>query len=106
MKTDVFRKRTELVVAGDKIRLAVDLDHHADFAADVNIALDEAFLGDAVSLLGGRRRAFFAQQRDGFLDVTVGFNQGAFAVHETRTCVGAQLIDHLGRDRDGSAHSG
>ena len=53
----------ELRIARDEIGLAVDFDEHADLAAGVNVAGDDAFVGDALGLFRGLRGAALEQQR-------------------------------------------
>ncbi len=88
----------ELVGAGDEVRLAVDLDQHADPAAGVDVARDEALAGLPAGLLGGGGEALLAQGGDGLLDVAVGVLEGALAVHEAGAGALAQFLDRLGRD--------
>ena len=102
MKTEVLHKESELIISSDEIGLAIDLDHHTHLAAQVNVALDQALFGRAIRLLGGRRCSFLAKDRDRFLDIPVGVNESAFAVHESGTRLGAELVDHL--CSNGSAH--
>ncbi len=73
---EVAHQLLELVGARDEVGLAVDLDQHADAAAGVDVAGDEALAGVATGLLGGRRQALLAQQRDGLLEVAVGLRRG------------------------------
>src|SRR6185436_215755 len=88
----------ELVGARDEVGLAVDLDQHADAAARVDVARDEALAGVAARLLRGRRETALAEQDDGLLDVTVSLDEGVLAVHEARAGPLAQLLDRRGRD--------
>ena len=73
---EVADELLELVGAGHEVGLAVDLDEHADPAAGVDVARDEALAGVAAGLLGGRGEALLAQERDGLLDVAVGLGRG------------------------------
>ena len=68
---EVADELLELVGAGDEVGLAVDLDEHADPAAGVDVARDEALAGLAVGLLGGRREALLAQDRGRLVEVAV-----------------------------------
>ena len=43
MQRDVLGERGEVVVAGDEVGLAVDLDEHADPAVGVDVVGDQAF---------------------------------------------------------------
>ena len=43
----------EVVVAGDEVGLAVDLDEHADLAVGVDVGCDDALGGLALAALGG-----------------------------------------------------
>src|SRR5207302_400627 len=51
LKAEILHECFESVVARNEIRLAVDLDQHADFAADVDVALDEPLLRGAAGEL-------------------------------------------------------
>jgi hypothetical protein len=68
----------------------------------VDVALDDAFLGRAIRLLGGRGGALLAKNRDGFLDVAVGLGECLLAVEQTRAGFLAQIRDRLGRDGNSS----
>ena len=72
---EVADELLELVGARDEVRLAVDLDEHADAAAGVDVARDEALAGVAAGLLGGRGEAPLAQQRGRLLEVAVGLGR-------------------------------
>ncbi len=98
---DELHQALEVVVAGDEVRLRVDLDHGGLGALGEDA--DKALGGDAAGLLGGLRQALLAEKIDGRLDVAVGLVQGRLAVHHA--CAGhlAQFLDHLGGDvRHGS----
>ena len=95
---EVADELLELVGAGHEVGLAVDLDEHADAAAGVDVARDEALARLAAGLLGGRREALLAEERDGLVEVAVGLGQGALAVHEAGAGPLAQLLDQLRRD--------
>jgi hypothetical protein len=71
-----------------------------DFAADVNIALDQAFLRGAVGLLGSGSGALLAKDRGRFIDITIGLGESFFAVEQTGARGGAQVVDHLSSNRD------
>src|SRR6185369_9169181 len=59
---EVADELLELVGAGDEVGLAVDLDQHADPAARVDVAGDDAFARVPARLLGGCREPSLAEQ--------------------------------------------
>src|ERR1035441_6453643 len=94
LEAEVPHERLEPVVPGDEVRLAIDLDQDADLRPDVDVALDQPLLRRAVGLLGGRRGALLAQDRDGFVGVAVRFDQRLLAVEEARAGQETQVVDH------------
>src|SRR6185312_2004249 len=86
----------ELVVAGDEVGLAADLDHRADAAAAVDVGRDQAFAGAAAGPLAGRRDALLAEELDRGVHVAGGLDQGVAAVHHPRLGRLAQLFDVRG----------
>ena len=89
----------ELVRPGDEVGLAVDLDEHADAAAGVDVAGDEALASLAPGLLRGGGHAALAQQQDCLLDVAARLLEGALAVHHAGAGALAKLLDRLRGDR-------
>ena len=81
----------ELLRARHEVGLAVDLDEHADAAARVDVAGDQALAGLPVGLLGRGGDAALAQEQDGLVDVPARLLQGALAVHEACARLLAQL---------------
>ena len=71
----VLDELLELLVAGDEVRLAVDLDERAEPAARVDVGADQALAGVAAGLLGRLGDAALAQQRGGLLEVAVRFGR-------------------------------
>ena len=95
---EVADELLELLGARDEVGLAVDLDEHADAAAGVDVAGDEALAGVATGLLGRRGQAALAQQRDRLVEVAVRLGQRLLAVHEPGAGPLAQFLDQLRRD--------
>jgi hypothetical protein len=60
---DLLDEVLEVVGARHEVRLAVDLDEHADAAAHVDVAADDALRRGASGALGGLGEAALAQQR-------------------------------------------
>ena len=87
----VAGKGLELVAAGDEIGFAIDLDHGGGIAC----ALDDhcAFGGNASRFLVGLRKAGFAHQFGGCVQVTLGFHERSFAFHHAGAGTLAQLLD-------------
>ena len=73
-------------------------DHHADFAAGVDVVADQAFGGFALGLLLRRGLALCAQDVDGLLDVAAGFHQCRAAIAESRAGALAQIPSPTARD--------
>ena len=61
MQGDVAGERDEVVVLGDEVGVAVDLDERADLAVGVDVGLDGALGGLAAGELGGAGDALLAQ---------------------------------------------
>ncbi len=49
MHGDVAREADEVLVAGDEVGVAVDLDEHPDLGVLVHVGLDRALGGDALA---------------------------------------------------------
>jgi len=80
---DVLHELLEVLGAGDKVGLAIDLDQHADLAARVDIRMDQPILGLPMLLLGGVGQALLSQVLDRPLEVSLGRLEGRLAVHHT-----------------------
>jgi hypothetical protein len=59
----------------DEVRLAVDLEQHADAVVAVHVRGDDALAGQAPRLLGGGGEALLAQVLDRLLLVAVGLGR-------------------------------
>src|SRR6266436_2112874 len=94
---DVLHQRLELLVAGREVRLAVDLDQHADLAAQVDVRPHRALCGAAAGLLPRRGQALLPQPGDRLLDVAARLQQGLLAVHHPRAGLLAQVLHHRRR---------
>ena len=90
----------EQVIAGHEVGLGVELDGGTDFTGSNFFRGngDEAFSGDAVSLLGGLGQALGAQPVDRGIDVAVGFLERLLAVHHADAGLGAQFHHEGGGD--------
>src|SRR5919204_109480 len=78
---DGARKGHEVVVAGDEVGLAVDLDQRADPVVVVDVGLHGALGRNARPALGGGGLAPDPENLDGLLEVSLGLGQGGLAVH-------------------------
>src|SRR4051795_8081809 len=103
VQRDVARERDEVVVAGDEVGVAVDLDQHADLAVAVDVGRDRALGGLAVADLQRLVAEANAQQLDGGVEVAAGLGQGVLAVHHAGAGGLPELGDLLGGD-GGGAH--
>ena len=63
VQRQLLHERLEVVGARDEVGLAVHLDEHADLAAHVDVAADDALARGAARALGGRGEPLLAQQR-------------------------------------------
>src|SRR3954454_4584684 len=103
VQRDVARERDEVVVAGDEVGVAVDLDQHADLAVAVDVRRDRALGGLALADLQRLVAEADAQQLDGGVEVAAGLGQRVLAVHHAGTGGLPELGDLLGGD-GGGAH--
>jgi hypothetical protein len=83
-------ERLEVLGAGDEVRLAVDLGEHAAGGVVGEACGHEAFARGPARALGGLGDAALAEDRDGVVEVAVGFAQGGLAFHHARAGLVAQ----------------
>ena len=81
----------EVFVAGDEVRLGVDLDDAGVSAAVGHLDADEPVGGDATSLLAGGGEAALAELGVGRLHVELGRGEGFLDVHQRSAGFLAQL---------------
>src|SRR3954453_6655258 len=98
VQRDVAREGLEVVVTGDEVGVAVDLDEHADLGVGVDVGLHGALGGLAAAHLEGLVAELDAQQLDRGVDVAVGLAERVLAVHHARARAVAQLLDLRGGD--------
>ena len=106
LQAHVAAERLELLVAGDEVRLAIHLEEHADLAADVDVAFDQAFLRGAGGKLVDLAAQLLAQERDRLLRVAVGLGESLFAVEQAGAGLFAQVADHLSGNGDTHQNGG
>ena len=99
MEREIPRELDEVVVAGDKVSLAVDLDQHADLVAGVDVALHHALGRLRAGALGRLGLPPGAQDLDRTLDVAVGFAERFAAGEHPRAGAVAEGLDFLSGDR-------
>ena len=80
-------------VLGHEVGLAVDLHHHADLSAHVNVGVNDPFAHGPSGPLGGRGQALFAKKVGGLFDVPVTLGQGLLAVHHAGSGFFPELFD-------------
>ena len=98
---DLLGEAEELVVLGDGLRLRADGD---DRAVRVLDARDDAALRHlAAGTLGRGRKALFAQELCGLVEVTLGLHERALRVHHRSAGHVAELLDLRGGDLRHSA---
>src|SRR3712207_2249184 len=96
VQCDVPREGGEVVVARDEVRLAVDLDEHADLGVRVDVRLDRALGSDALAAVLDALALLLAEDLDGLLDVAAGLDERLLAVHHPRAGALAQGLHVLG----------
>ena len=98
MLRDLRLERLELLVARSEVRLAVDLDEHADLRVLRDVRCDCTLCCDAAGLLLRLGDALLAQPVDGCLRIAVRRRQCFLAVHHARARLLAQLFYHCSRN--------
>ncbi len=93
MHRDIVHQLFEIIGARDEVGFAVDLDHHAELAAGMDVAADETLFGGPRRLLPGRRDPLFAQVNLGLGDVAVGGLQRFLALHHRRAGALAEILN-------------
>ena len=78
---NLVAKRAEGVIARHKVRLAVHLHEHAQFAVRRNVLGNGALLRVARRFYGGGCLALFAQNFHGNLEAAFRFDERLFAIH-------------------------
>src|SRR5579872_1391711 len=92
----IVRQPLELLVLGDEIGLAAQLDERAELAALVDVMADEALVHRTLGLLRGYLLASLGQQFLGFFDVAGALAERTPAVHDARVGRFAQRFDIAG----------
>src|SRR5579883_938576 len=90
---DIVHQLFEIIGARDEVGFAVDLNHHAELAAGMDVAADETLFGGPRRLLPGRRDTLFAQVNLGLGDVAVGGLQRFLALHHPRAGALAEILN-------------
>ena len=93
---DSVGESEEVLVLGDEVGFAVDLDQHG-LAAGLRHH-DATFGGDAIGLLVSLGQALLAQPFDRRVHVAVVLGKCLFALHHAGAGTLAQFLDHLGGD--------
>src|SRR5262249_50848424 len=92
---DVAGELEEFLVAGDEVRLAVDLDESADSPVEVDVVPDRALGRFALAALGRLRLALHAKELDRLGNVALGLLERALALHHARARLVAKRLDVL-----------
>src|SRR5688572_5761467 len=100
VQRDVAGERREVVVARDEVRVAVDLDQHADLVVGVDVGLHGALGRLAAAHLERLVAEAHPQELGGRVDVAAGLLERLLAVHHARARAVAELLDL----RCGNAH--
>ena len=83
----------EILGASDEVRLAVDLDQHAELAVVMDVALDDALAGGSFPALLRGDRALRAQLGDGQLEIAAHAVEGRFALEDAGARASPELLD-------------
>ena len=96
-----MRQMTELVVTGDEVAFAVQLQEDAQLVVVVDVGGDDALPRRAGRFRASLGHAFLAQPVLGFLEIAVGRLEGALGVHHSRAGGVAQCLDLVCRNGHG-----
>src|ERR1700730_13848642 len=99
---DRTREADEVLVRGDEVSVAVDLDQHPHASSSVDVGLDRALGGGAFPEILDLLALLQAQDLDRLLHVAIGLGQRLLAVHHARAGALAQRLDVLGGDIGGA----
>src|SRR5580693_2025316 len=92
----------EVVVLGDEVGVAVDLDQHAHLRARVHVRLHRALRGRALAQILDFLALLHAQDLDRLLDVSLRLRQRLLAVHHPRARALAQRLHVFCADLHGA----
>jgi hypothetical protein len=92
---DIARETLEVRFAGDKVRLAIDLDHCRGLAIGRLLERDHALRRDAGGFLVGLGEPLLAHEFGGGVEITVGFDECFLALHHAGAGALAQLFDRF-----------
>ena len=95
MQGDVLHEVAEVFVLGHEIGFAIHFDEHADFALQMNVGGDNAFLGRARGFLARAGDAFRPQDRFGLFQIAASFGERALAIHNAGVGFFAELFNEL-----------
>ena len=95
MQRDVFDELSEILVSRYEISLAIHLDEHTNFALQMNVGRDDAFLCRTRGLFRGAGDAFRAQNRFGLFEVAAAFDESTLAIHKSGIGLFAELLDEF-----------
>src|SRR6185437_8715333 len=92
----------EVLVGGDEVGIAIDLDQDPHLGARVDIGLDGALGGGALPEILDLLALLQAQDLDRLLDVVLAFGKRLLAIHHARASSVAQGLHVLGGDVGGA----
>ena len=93
VESDVFDEIAEDFVFGNEVGFAIDFDEDADFAGEVDVGSNGAFLRFARGLLACAGDAFLAEKILGGGEIATGFGEGFFTIHHPRVGFFAEFFD-------------
>jgi len=93
LQRKVVHECFEFLIARDEVGFTVDLDQYADFAAHVDVGVDQALIGFAARFLLRGGEALLPQVVDRLVDVVARFLQRLLAIQDAGTSFLSQFLD-------------
>src|SRR5438477_1625764 len=88
---NIVAERAEVVVARDEISLAVHFHENADAGSRLNVLDNHTLVRFAASFLGGGSDPALTQEVDRRIEISIGFGERFFAIHQPRISHFAEL---------------
>ena len=99
VQREVLGELDEVLVLGDEVGVALDLDQHADLAGGVHVGLNRALGVLAPGELAELVAHLDPEQLRGLVDVALGLDEGVLAVHHAGAGLLAKGLDVGSADR-------
>src|SRR5262249_33084475 len=85
----------EIVRLGDKVGLAVQLNHRADPASRVDVGFDQSLVRGTVGSLLRSRGSLLTEDLDGLVHVPSRLGEGSLTVHHSHAGLVAQFFNFI-----------